>query len=416
VSNASVADGDISLYGDDADGDHAPSPGELLTGAWATAIMVTLPPASVPVGLGQIAGVSSIGVGAVGTARLATPMPSLGIAPFYLAPTDLPGFGLGGGAGAQVCFLFGGATNLVPPLAGGPACPLAIAQRGVVSEPHAGFAGAATIRENLRTGIDHTVRAYGFWPCGGATAGLGGACQALPQPTDICATPPLPGGSIFSTAGGPAPDVNCLGVDTDISGGTGEQREIRRGLLRISAPGRLQQPTCGGTIGTVNGYANADNNRLFTLGAPWVNPAVTAADLNAAKAAMLAGQPNPLGIPLFTAKIFNCARFTVAPILPMVLPVGPALTFLPVEGFRYLWIGSDDVAASPANGCTATQNGLIWRTGFGCGSPTTTLVGVRAYAFDLSYLPQAPQTTLQPGPYLGPDLASVSGLANNPPT
>ena len=43
-------------------------------------------------------------------------------------------------------------------------------------------------------------------------------------------------------------------------------------------------------------------------------------------------------------------------------------------------------------------------------------MGVRGYAFDLSYLPQVPQTTLKPGPYLGPDLASVTGLANNPPT
>jgi Flp pilus assembly protein TadG len=402
----------ISFFGDDADGDHAPSPSELLTGAWATAISVTLPPTSVPVGLGQIAGVSSITVGSLGTARLATPMPALGVTPLYLVPTDLPGFGLpGGGAAAQVCFLFGGVTNLVPPLAGGAACnppanPLA-AQRGVVSEPHSGFTGTTTIRENFRTGIDHTIHAYPYWKCGGATAGLGGACLPLLPPAGAtCAT--LPAGNIFSTSGGPVADVNCLGVDRDISGGTGEQREIRRGLLRISVAGRLQQPTCGGTVGTVHGYANADNNDLFRAGQPWVNPALTQADLDSAKAAMIAGQPNPLPVRPFTARIFNCARFTVAPILPEILPLTSPLTFLPVVGFRYLWIGSDNEPASPANDCTSTENGLIWRTGFGCGGRTTTLVGVRAYVFDLSYLPQAP--------YLGPDLASVSGLANNPPT
>jgi hypothetical protein len=412
-----LSDGDVSFFGDDADGDHAPSPGELLTGAWATAIMVTLPPASVPVGLGQIAGVSSISVGALGTARLATPMPSLGIAPFYLAPTDLL---LGSGAGAQVCFLFGGLTNPVPTGAGGLACNpvtgVVTSQRGVVSEPHSGFTGINTIRENLRTGIDHTIHAYPYWKCAGATAGLLGNCLPLPPTSATCAT--LPAGNIFSTAGGPVPDVNCLGVDSDISGGTGEQREIRRGLLRISVPGRLQEPTCGGTIGSVHGYANADNNDLFTAGRPWVNPAVTQADLDAAKAAMIAGQPNPLPVRPFTAEIFNCARFSVVPILPTAIatPVA-ALTFLPVEGFRYLWIGSDDEPPSLTNGCTSTENGLIWRAGtFGCLGSTTTLVGVRAYVFNTSYLPQTPQTTLQPGPYLGPDLASVSGLANNPPT
>jgi hypothetical protein len=412
-----LSDGDVSFFGDDADGDHAPSPGELLTGAWATAISVTLPPASVPVGLGQIAGVSSISVGSVGTARLATPMPSLGIAPFYLVPTDLL---LGGGAGAQVCFLFGGPTNPVPLNAGGLACNpvtgVVTSERGVVSEPHSGFTGNTTIRENLRTGIDHTVHAYPYWKCAGATAGLGGNCLPLPPTSATCAT--LPAGNIFSTSGGPVPDVNCLGVDLDISGGTnGDQTQIRRGLLRISAPGRLQHPTCGGTVGTVHGYANADDNDLFTAGRPWVNPVVTQADLDAAKAAMIAGQPNPLPVRPFTAEIFKCARFTVVPVLPTVLPLTSPLTFLPVEGFRYLWIGSDDEPPSLTNGCTSTENGLIWRAGtFGCLGSTTTLVGVRAYVFNTSYLPQTPQTTLQPGPYLGPDLASVSGLANNPPT
>jgi hypothetical protein len=389
--------GDTSVWPDDGlteNGEISFFEGTTSASTLATTIRVIAPPALVGLTFARIFTTGTPLVQQRGSASIGTPLGPIGMAPLFLLPGDL-------GTGS-FCAL----SATAPAGAGGTGCIDATAiGRGFIAERRLG-SSTNLLERNLKSGVDPTVHVAAAWPCSASTAVS--SCRA-PWPAGVdCLASPSPG-LLFASPllGPPTDDVNCVraGVATSSfgSGTSSPMIQLRRGLISTNSrgPARLSR-SCGGLTypGRYHSQSGIDSSRLFTPSAPWIDQAVTPLELAAAQAAIASGQPNPLpgGRPLFSPKIFECPRFSVAPVVDSGLPV-PVST--PVTGLRYLWIGSDDETTAGSS----VENGLIWGS-------STTMLGVKGYVFDASYLPAGPRIGFDPGPFLGNDLASVVSLTD----
>jgi len=417
----------------------------------ATAIRVILPPASVPFGLGQIFGASSIAVAARSDAQIRTPISTAGNLPFFvLKNSDVQS--------GQFCMLPFPTTSPLT-FGNGDVCNDPTSIHGFITEPRSdcmSCPNAELLESSLEDGLQAVPHSYPLWPCLGSTSATPcTAGQSAVTTDDDCAA--LGPGTVVQSGSQPAnpPDVNCISVGSAAPFG-GTSSSLRRGLMNTNGDGRLQQDPCGRPV-SVNrpnvSYQGVDNSDLFDPAGPWLNPAITSDPPRflAAMKALASGQANPnvqvlngqpKPIPLFTADIFDCPRFSAVPVLDLdagatgvvrtMSNSTPSQTSLrlPVVGFRYMWIGSPPPVSQPQPG-VEVDNGLIWIDQPLCGppgppgspappcTPSMTVAGIRGYVFDASYLPAAPATATRVGPYLGPDLASVVDLAHDatdPPT
>lgn len=397
TSDGTTANGEIEFVTEDANRNGIFDAGtEVTSGPATTGVRVLPPPARVDFGLAAALGKSSVQVGAAATAALTTPDAAQRMLPFFLVSDDLPGPGRSG----NVCLLRSGSD-----WAGAGICK----RRPFVNEtPTSNL--TPRLQELLRSGVGPQLHDFLRWRCSSSTDS---------SPTPGCITPPAsldaacPGGAGVNTG----TDLNCIDVANSFGGSEGLQ--LRRGFLRGVGTGRLQEQDCGGSRGYSHSRADVDLNTLLQSGGPWLFAPLTAAEVTQVQTAIAAGATNPLSRPVFNAKIFECPRFGIVPVVNATsLPL--ASNNQVVVGFRYLWVGSDDEVESLTNGCTETDNGLMWDhdldafSGTGCDSfDNGDLDGVKGYVFDKSYLPEQPQAYTRSAPYLGPDLAGAVVLTRD---
>jgi Flp pilus assembly protein TadG len=415
ASNNDESDGEIEALGYDAGLDGWDTANDRTTGAWATAVRVVLPPSTVHFALSPMfGGARQAAVTRAATAALTslTGAPAglpTNILPISLLPSDpTPGT-------ASFCATIDGAPTAISSAAN---C-ASTAQRGFIDEPYLGST-SGTLRQSMATGLDWAVHAYPTWPCVGGTAPLDSACAALPSGATPCAVPPLPAGSFVTTAAPLGRHVNCLRTSHAFPLGGSERRQLREGLIGNSTGtvGRLQRLCDAGARTTSVLGQTIDNSDLFDYAAPWANRAgwPNAVAFAAQVALLKTGQPNTVGAPpLFTDALYSCARFGVAPVLNLPSGVPADGSVLPVSRFRYVWIGGDVPLNPLSPSCAYAAGGVLLQGNlfFGCSTLSSSLIGVRGYLIDPSYLPARPAAGSPTTPYLGEGITSVVSLVHD---
>jgi hypothetical protein len=396
-----TADGEIEFYTGEPDPATGRYPDTQLIGPGdglaASAVRVVTPPAVVRFGLaaGLPGTPSSLNAQKAATATVRSPLAG-GVLPFYLWQDDDP-------ADGPVCVM-----ELSPPRTPPDECPgasaterAAKAHRGFVNEPIDTFTLIqASLRANVKAGLNHPVHDFRYWPCGGLTGGAqlpsNGVCptQNVPPAGTTCADPLA--SVVLTTFGTPsswAPgiEINCLTVGVKQWSFAGPD-SVQRSLFR-DADARLRTSCSGQTAGVGHGISGngfdatqlLDDHDQVTLPSELLDPSLSASQLAAAGAALAAGQPNPAGsTPLFSKKIFTCERLGLVPVLGVDAGDVPVSTnthdvTFPVVGFRFAWLGGTD-----------SDNGIIWED--------DRIDGVRLLTIDPSYFPPTPPLTGDLGP------------------
>ncbi len=275
--------------------------------------------------------------------------------------------------------------------ADGDPCFATSSNRGYIDEPR--YTGSQFIENNIKKGLDHYPHEYMRFPYGSDTYGPSndGILRPTPPTGEECNGKPL---SYRSGPSSPIPDINCARLK---SGGTGGQ--LKPGFFDTSAgdKGRLLQKSCAPngattTSGPVSGVDNAPLSQ-FVSGDydAWRTYVQNNADI---------GPDDPKAGSVSSA-ILECPRFAILPVVNGPIDAPNGTTYYWIIGFKALYFWDE-----------TPEKGFAWQG--------SNLTAVRAFVFDLDYLPEqvSSQVAGAIGGYVGsgPTVVRLVHDSDDPPT